>query len=128
LEAHRAQRGLEPPEVPRPGVAAGSPQREMRAERATLAGEPQGPELPLHAVLQELERGVRRDADPHHSRPTEVGEHAEAAEREWQGLAAGDRALERIPQLSLAGVVHFAEKLERQVQTLGPDPLDREIA
>src|SRR2546425_8155094 len=37
-------------------------------------------ELPLHLVLQQLERGLGRDPDPDDARPLEVGKHTEAPE------------------------------------------------
>src|SRR2546425_6459042 len=79
-------------------------------------------ELPLHLVLQQLERGLGRDPDPDDARPLEVGKHTEAPELERQGPGPGRGAGERGEQLPVALLVHLAQELEREMNPLGAHP------
>src|SRR2546422_6985200 len=122
LVAQGTERRFEAREIARPRVARRAPQREVGAKRPRLGRETERRELPLHLVLQQLERGLRRDPDPDDARPLEVGKHTEAPELERQGPGPGRGAGERGAQLPVALLVHLAQELEREMNPLGAHP------
>src|SRR5882672_1353211 len=60
-----------------PGVPRRAPERDVGPEGPPLRGKPERREFLLHAVLQDLEPGLRRDAHPYDAGPLEVGKHPE---------------------------------------------------
>src|SRR4029077_2362928 len=114
-ERERRQRTLKTAKRRRPRIAGGASQSDMGAERPGLRREAERGERPLHTVLQELERRLRRDADPDHARPPEVRKCTEAAERERQRVRAGDGPAQGVSELGFSFIFHLTEKLERNV-------------
>src|SRR5213078_2357136 len=114
-ELEPAERVLKTGEGDWPGVPRRAPERHVWPEGPPLRGKPERREFLLHTVLQDLEPRLWRDAHPQDARPTEVGKHAEPAERERQGARPRGRARERRRKLRLLLVGHVAQKLERQM-------------
>ena len=101
----------------------------MRPKGARLGRKTEWGERLLHAMLQQLERGIRDNAGPYDVGPAIIGKDAEAfdVQREWTGLRAcvSARGLaQRGVQLRPASLVDVAKKLETHVNVLGTDPFD----
>src|SRR2546426_143222 len=122
-ELEPAEGRLEAGEGDGAGVPRRATERDVGAEGPRFRGKPERREFLLHAVLQDLELGLRRDAHPHDAGPLEVGKHAEPAERERQGARPRRRARERRRELRLPLVRHVTQKLERQMDSLNSSHL-----
>src|SRR5881296_3884735 len=82
VEAQIGQGRFELVEASRARCRPRPPQRDMRPEGPSLRRETQRRELLLHAVLQQLERRLRRDTHPDDAWTLVAGEHAEPTERQ----------------------------------------------
>src|SRR5467141_1128041 len=130
VEIRSRENRFEAGEIAWPRIAGGAPQRDVRPKRPRFGRKAERRERLLDAMLQQLESGIGRHARPQHVRAVIVRKHAESAdlERHWAWLAARTRdAPQGLAQLRLPRVVHFAQKLETQVNVLGAYPFHRQL-